>query len=95
MDALGYVCILLIAVAIVALIVVNKKRSEISEFETPAEDPMKVKVDEPPVQQYSQQTIYEYIQTETVRICPGCDGENDKTVRFCAICGYDLMQEGV
>ncbi len=97
MDVLGYVCLLVVAVLVIVLIVLNRKRSDTETFETRTvvKDPPEKQTTEMPLQPCNQKTIYEFIQTDTVVTCPCCDGEIASAERFCMICGQDLTKEGV
>lgn len=90
------ILILIVAISLIALIRVSKKRKALEKSleessdkrDTPVlpDTEKKTEITSGP----SQINIYELSSKAGTRLCPFCDGENRAGVRVCDICGRDI-----
>ncbi len=95
MDPGGILLLLVVVGCVIALFYISKKQKELDapDIETKRE----VEAEEKKVPEHhsesvvsTQDTIYEFQPDGTLRICPYCDGENQKCAEECVICGQKL-----
>lgn len=100
---MDYVLIIIIAVCVIALIQIHKKRKEepvidpivvkgpdTSDANDKTEPSSDVAKKEEKPSGPPQYTIYQLSAKKAMRVCPFCDGENRTEALVCNICGRDL-----
>ena len=100
MDVCGWILLAIVAVCVIALIVIGKKREalEADPVVVDGKDsgrgstvkPVEKTVPVPAVVGPPQVTIYEFKLSGKLCLCPHCDGENNAELSNCHICGHKL-----
>lgn len=95
MDPGGTLLLFVVVGCVIALIYISKKQKELNDSDIEMKPETELEREVVPEHHsesstHAQNTIYEFQGTDTMRICPYCDGENRKDAGKCAICGQDL-----